>query len=120
MVRKPLRINKIASRRNPSHIIGIALLRTHNPLVLGSNPSGPTTLFHSLILQSGFRLGLQFADAAENLGADGIPRLAQALCAKDTGDLPQGGHVFSCACHGGGRRSGGVGGERSFGVGPAA
>ncbi len=42
-VRKSPRIKKIASRSNPSHVMGIALLRTHNPLVVGSNPTGPTS-----------------------------------------------------------------------------
>ena len=32
--------------------MGIALLRTYNPLVLGSNPSGPTNKFGSPALQS--------------------------------------------------------------------
>jgi len=67
----------------------------------------------------GFGPGVQFPDAAEDPGSNGIPRLLQALCTHDMGDLPQGRHVFACACRCGGGGSRGVGDERSFGVGPA-
>src|SRR5258708_3385164 len=59
-------------------------------------------------------------DAAQDPGANSIPRLLQAMCAYDLGDLPQGGHVFACACRYGSCRSGGVGDARSFDVRPAA
>jgi hypothetical protein len=62
---------------------------------------------------------LQFPDAAEDPGSNGIPRLLEAVCAHDMGDLSQGRHVFACACRCSGGGSGGVCGERSFGVGPA-
>jgi hypothetical protein len=67
----------------------------------------------------GFGLTLQSPEAAENSGSNGVPRLPQAVCAHDMGDLSQGRHVFACACRCGGGGSGGIGGERSFGVGPA-
>jgi hypothetical protein len=61
---------------------------------------------------TGLGSGLQFPDAAEDPRSNGIPRLLQALCAHDMGDLPYGRDVFARAC-----RSGGSGGERCFGVG---
>jgi transcriptional regulator with XRE-family HTH domain len=67
----------------------------------------------------GFSSGLQFPDSAEDPGANGIPWLLQAPGAQDIGDLPQSGHLFACAGRCGCCRSGGIGGERSFSVGPA-
>jgi hypothetical protein len=36
------RINTIVNRRTPSRIMGITLFGTHNPLVPGANPGGPS------------------------------------------------------------------------------
>lgn len=68
---------------------------------------------------TGLGTGLQFPDAAEDPRSNGIPRSLQALCAHDMDDLPYGRHILARAYRSGGGGSGGVGGERCFGVGPA-
>ena len=70
-------------------------------------------------VRTGFGVALQFPEAAEDPGSNGVPRLLQAVCPHDMGDLPQGRHVFACPCRCCCGGSGGVGGERSFDVGPA-
>jgi hypothetical protein len=53
-------INTIANLSNPSHIVGIAFFRTHNPLVVGSNlaESNEGVAFEMILGQKGYNFGV--------------------------------------------------------------